>query len=73
MTGIKATVPFDDLPDSAVVTGKATKHSPPSGQFDDASDSLVLEFRRETIADVRAKLADVSYDAVEIDDTRFSS
>ena len=60
--GIMVSVPFDDLPDSAEVTGRAVRKNPPAFKDEEQPDTVVLAFRRKRIADGEAKLEKIARD-----------
>lgn len=70
--GIMVTLPFDDLPDSAEVTGRAVRKNPPAFKDEEQPDTVVLSFRRQRLAEVREALNGKSYSAIEITDIRFA-
>lgn len=70
--GILVSVPFDDLPDSAEVTGKAVRKNPPAFKDEEQPDTVVHEFRRARLSDVRAALQGLSFTTIEITDIRFA-
>ena len=67
----RATVPFDDLPDTAEVTGQAIKRAGFDARGEANAPSVVLEFRREKLELVRRKLKELPFDEIEITDIRF--
>jgi hypothetical protein len=69
---IKVTLPFDDLPDSAEVTGRAIRKNPPGFKDEEQADDVVYEFRRKTLSEVRTALQGLSFTTVEISDIRFA-
>lgn len=70
--GIMVSLPFDDLPDSAEVTGRAVRKNPPAFKDEEQPDTVVLTFRRKRLAEVREELSGKSYSAIEITDIRFA-
>lgn len=68
---IMAEVPFDDLPDSAEVTGEAVKSGGLDMRGESNAPTVVASFRRRKLGDVRKEIGDKDYDKVTITDIRF--
>lgn len=71
MSTTPVTVPFENLPDTAVVTGMVFKSGGVCMRGEPNSPTVVLEFRRKTIGWVRDQLSDKTFSRIEIMDIRF--
>lgn len=66
-------VRFDDLPDTATVTGQATMSNGCDARFESNGVMVVYEFRRETVGSVRQRIQGRRYDAINLTDIVFKT
>jgi hypothetical protein len=64
-------VRFEDLPDSAEITGKALKSGGYDARGEENCPTVVLNFRRQKLGEVRKLLEGKDVDNIVIDDIRF--
>ena len=64
---------FSDLPDSAEVTGRVTLSGGTDARGEENAPTVILEFRRLTLKEVRQKLSGKTYDAISLSDIRFNN
>lgn len=64
---IKATISPLDLPDNTVLTGQATKHRGYDARGESNGEDVVLDFRRQSLAELLEQLDQVAFDRLIIE------